>query len=320
MRIPAPAPVALQRPGPGQSASPVRKDGVRNMTIKKLSGLKTVYEDVGEGSPLALVHGHPFNRSMWRNQIGPLSSRHRVIAPDLRGYGESKIVSDKTPLEDFARDIAALLDDLNADDVILCGLSMGGQILLEFYWLFPQRVRALILADTFAQLDSAERRQERYDTADRLLKEGMDKYAAEVLPKMIAPKTIREQPAVTEHVLLMMRTTPPEGAAAALRGRAERRDYTPLLPQIKVPTLIIVGSDDEFTPVSDAQFMHQRIPNSNIVIIEGTGHIPNWNARLNSIEPSLSSSDLKALMTALDEYKEMKHLEVEQLICPQEQS
>ena len=73
----------------------------------------------------------------------------------------------------------------------------------------------------------------------------------------------------------MMRTTPPRGAAAALRGRAERRDYTPLLPQITVPTLVIVGSDDAFTPVSDAEFMRERIPRARVAVIEGAGHMPN---------------------------------------------
>lgn len=230
---------------------------------------------MGEGIPLVLIHGHPFNRSMWRDQITAFSSRYRVIAPDLRGYGESEVVADKTMLQEFARDIAALLDNLNTNDIILVGLSMGGQIVLEFYGLFPHRVRALILADTFAQLDSDERRQERYDTAERLLREGMEKYAEEILPKMIALTTIREQPGVAARVLSMMRTTNPKGAAAALRGRAEREDYTPLLPRIAVPTLIVVGSRDEFTPVSDAEFMNQRIPSSKMVVIEGTGHMPN---------------------------------------------
>jgi pimeloyl-ACP methyl ester carboxylesterase len=246
------------------------------MVVKQILGINTGYEDTGgDGVPFVLVHGHPFNRSMWRGQLAAFSPQFRVIAPDLRGYGESRVTADKTMLEDFARDIAALLDELSVANIVLCGLSMGGQIVLEFYRLFPHRVRALILADTFAQLDSDARRQERYDTAERLLREGMDDYAAEVLPKMIAPKTIREQPEVAEHVLTMMRTTSPAGAAAALRGRAERQDYTPLLPEITVPTLILVGSDDEFTPVSDAEFMHQRIPNSKMIVIDGTGHMPN---------------------------------------------
>lgn len=245
------------------------------MAVKEIRGIKMGFDDAGKGAPLVLIHGHPFDRSMWCEQTAAFGSKYRVITPDLRGYGESEISSDKTMLEEFARDIAVLLDELKADDIILCGLSMGGQILFEFFRLFPQRVRALVLADTFAQLDDEERKKARYDTAERLLREGMRDYAEEVLPKMIAPQTVEEQPDVKAHILSMMRGTSPKGAAAALRGRAERPDYTALLPQINVPTLIIVGSRDEFTPVADAEFMRDRIPDSKMAVIEGTGHMPN---------------------------------------------
>ena len=233
------------------------------------------YEDVGTGAPLVFVHGHPFDRSMWLPQIEWFGSKRRVIAPDLRGYGESEIVADVTLLEDFARDTAALLDELNADKVVLCGLSMGGQIAFEFYRLFRARVSGLILADTFAALDDAARKQARYDQAERVLREGMHHYAAEIFPKMIAPQTIAEQPEVGAHVLSMMRGASAKGAAAALRGRAERLDYTPLLTQITVPTLIIVGSLDEFTPVADAELMRDRILDSKMAVIAGAGHLPN---------------------------------------------
>lgn len=164
------------------------------MAVKKIRGIKMGYEETGEGISFVMIHGHPFDRSMWREQVSAFGSKYRVITPDLRGYGESEISSDKTMLDEFARDIAALFDELKVEDIVLCGLSMGGQIAFEFYRLFPNRVRALVLADTFAQLDDAERKQARYDTAERLLKEGMQDYAEEVLPKMIAPQTIRDSP------------------------------------------------------------------------------------------------------------------------------
>ncbi len=245
------------------------------MAFKEIRGIKIGFDDTGDGNALVLIHGHPFDRSMWHKQTAEFGSQYRIIAPDLRGYGESETNDDKTTLDEFARDIAALLDDLKVESITLCGLSMGGQIALAFYQLFPQKTLALILADTFAQLDDEERRQARYSTAERLLREGMDKYADEVLPKMIAAETIIKQPKVAAHVLSMMRGTSPKGAAAALRGRAERPDYTPLLPQISVPTLIVVGSRDEFTPVSDAEFMWQRIPDSKLAVIEEAGHMPN---------------------------------------------
>jgi pimeloyl-ACP methyl ester carboxylesterase len=111
--------------------------------------------------------------------------------------------------------------------------------------------------------------------ADRLTREGMAAYARDVLPKMIAPGTIAAQPATAAHVLAMMQGTAPAGAAAALRGRAERPDYVPLLGRIRVPTLIVVGSEDEFTPVGDAEFLQRSIAGSELVVIPEAGHMPN---------------------------------------------
>lgn len=245
------------------------------MSITNIKGTAIGYDDLGKGETVVLVHGHPFNRSMWLAQTKYLGTTHRVITPDLRGYGESSVTMGKVGLENHATDIRDLLDYLSVNQVILGGLSMGGQIVMEFYWQFPERVRALMLADTFAQLDTLERKEDRIKTADRLVHEGMSDYAIEVLPKMITPGNIKSQPSVAAYVLNMMQNTPSEGAAASLRGRAERRDYVPLLPKISVPTLIVVGKDDEFTPVSDAELMHSLIPNSKLEVIDGAGHMPN---------------------------------------------
>jgi pimeloyl-ACP methyl ester carboxylesterase len=198
-----------------------------------------------------------------------------VIAPDLRGYGESTVVPGTTTLETFAQDIAHLLDRLEVDGIVLGGLSMGGQIVMEFHRLFPHRIRALVLADTSPRAESADGKKLRNDTADRLLREGMPPFADEVLPKMIAPYNVEALPAVAEQVLGMMRRSSPEGAAAALRGRAERPDYVEMLRRIAVPTLVVVGRDDEFTPISDARLMHERIPDATLVVVEGAGHMPN---------------------------------------------
>jgi pimeloyl-ACP methyl ester carboxylesterase len=233
------------------------------------------YDDHGSGDALVLVHGHPFDRSMWRPQAERFAKSHRVIVPDLRGYGQSAVVPGITTLEEFARDIAGLLDRLGIGAFVLGGLSMGGQIVLEFHRLFADRIRGLVLADTFAQAETEDGRKARNAMADRLLAEGMDGYADEVLPRMVAPRTIEENPEVARHVLGMMRATSPEGAAAALRGRAERPDYTEMLPKIAVPTLVVVGSEDAYTPVADAEYMSTRIPGATLAVIDGAGHMPN---------------------------------------------
>ncbi|WP_210585311.1 alpha/beta fold hydrolase [Streptomyces sp. GESEQ-35] len=233
------------------------------------------YEDKGADSspvPLVLVHGHPFDRTMWAPQIEAFSASRRVIAPDLRGYGASPVVPGLTALSDFARDIEALLDELKVREFVLAGLSMGGQIAMECYRLFPERIRGLVLADTFPTAETAGGKVIRNETADRLLAEGMDGYADEVLEKMVAPYA---SPEVKAHVHRMMTATPPEGAAAALRGRAERPDYRTLLTRVTVPALVVVGADDEYTPVADAEEMHAALPDSTLRVVEGAAHMPN---------------------------------------------
>ncbi|MGW6936760.1 alpha/beta fold hydrolase [Lentzea sp. NPDC054927] len=243
------------------------------MTTANVNGITIGYDDEGTGADvLVLVHGHPFDRTMWRPQVEHFAAAGwRVIAADLRGYGESTVIPGITPLPVFANDIAALLDHLGVERFVLGGLSMGGQIVMECARQFPQRIRGLILADTFAQPETPQGHQNRNDMADRLLREGMAGYADEVLWKMVAPHNV----AAGEHVARMMHNAPPEGAAAALRGRAERPDYTPVLGTITVPTLVVVGSDDEYTPVDDAKYMHERVPGSTLVVVDGAAHMPN---------------------------------------------
>jgi 3-oxoadipate enol-lactonase len=233
------------------------------------------YEDKGPESssvPLVLVHGHPFDRTMWLPQLTRFSRTRRVIAPDLRGYGASPVVPGSTPLSVFAADIEALLDASRVTECVLAGLSMGGQIVMECYARFPDRIRGLVLADTFPAAETEDGRKARNLMADRLLREGMRGYADEVLEKMVAPHADAD---VKAHVHRMMTGAPPEGAAAALRGRAERPDYRELLTRVSVPALVVVGADDTYTPVADAQAMHALLPDSTLCVIEGAAHMPN---------------------------------------------
>ncbi|MFF5004213.1 alpha/beta fold hydrolase [Streptomyces phaeochromogenes] len=253
-----------------------------------------LYEDKGTHAstsvPLVLIHGHPFDRTMWAPQVAAFSPDRRVIAPDLRGYGRSPVVPGLTPLATFAEDIAALLDDLGVREFALAGLSMGGQIVMECYRQFPERVRALVLADTFPAAETPAGRKSRNDMADRLLREGMRPYADEVLHRMVAPYA---HPDVAAHVHRMMTSTSPEGAAAALRGRAERPDYRELLTRVTVPTLVVVGEDDEYTPVADARAMHTAIPGSTLQVVPRAAHMPNLE------QPEQFNAALAALLRRL---------------------
>jgi 3-oxoadipate enol-lactonase len=183
----------------------------------------------------------------------------------LRGYGKSSLPDDRpTHFEDYATDVLRLLDVLKIETFHLAGLSMGGQIIMEMYRQAPQRIKTLIFADTFAGLDTPEVKQSRYDTAQRLENEGMEAYAEEVIYKMIRPEHVASKPDVAGFVVRMMKASSPVGAATALRARAERIDYlAEVLPQIKIPTLVIVGRQDEFTPVAKAEELKRTFGNAS---------------------------------------------------------
>ena len=235
------------------------------------------YETSGTGVPLVLIHGHPFDHTMWAPQVKAFAEHYQVITPELRGYGKSSMPgTGVTRFEDFATDILDVLNQLGINSFHLAGLSMGGQVIMEMFRQAPDSIKSLIFADTFAGPDTREIKQGRYDTAIRLEKEGMDAYAEEVIYKMIKPVHVNAMPNVAAHIIKMMKASLPAGAAAALRARSERIDYlTEVLPSIDIPTLVIVGRDDEFTPVAKAEELQRNLQNCKLVIIDDAGHMPN---------------------------------------------
>jgi len=243
----------------------------------KVKPAQLAYESAGKGTPIVLIHGHPFDHTMWAPQITAFSDRYQVISPDLRGYGKSPLpAAIATTFEDYATDVLGLLDSMKIDGFHLSGLSMGGQIIMEIFRQAPDRVKSLIFADTFAGLDTPEAKQARNAAAIKLEEEGMAGYADEVISKMITPAHVRSQPDVAAHVLKMMKSTLPLAAATAMRARSERIDYLNIvLPEIDIPTLVIVGREDEFTPVAKAEELQSHLQNCKLVIIEDAGHMPN---------------------------------------------
>lgn len=246
------------------------------MRTVRVRGVDITYLDRGAGYPVLFIHGHPFDHTMWHPQVTALTENgYRVIAPDLRGYGNTTVTSGVTPLDTFARDMCALLEHLGLDVVAVVGLSMGGQIALELCRLFPDRVDALTLVATNPRAESEEGRTSRKQLAARLLTEGMRGYADEMLVGMMSADNVREMPEVAQRVHTMMCTTSPQGAAAALLGRAQRPDHMPLLRRLSVPTLLLVGREDHFTPPDFTETMHVWVPDSLVSIIDGAGHLPN---------------------------------------------
>ena len=245
------------------------------MASAKINNFNLVYTDTGIGRPIVLIHGYPFNRSLWSEQEIVLSTGYRVIVPDLRGFGDSDAVPGTATMSDMAQDVALLLNHLGIARATICGLSMGGYVALALYKQLPSRVRALVLADTRAQADTEEAKAARFQQAEKALSEGMAGIADAMLPKLLTPETVSKRPEVVKHVRDMMLQAKPEGAAAALRGMAERDDQTELLAKITVPALVLVGAGDAITPVADSEKMHRAIPDSRLVILENAGHLSN---------------------------------------------
>jgi pimeloyl-ACP methyl ester carboxylesterase len=247
--------------------------------------------DVGKGPTLIFLHGFPFNRSMWREQIVFLSDRDlRVVAPDLRGLGENVAQTsvaetsnadhrlESVPpvtMADMARDVAALMDRLKIDRATICGLSMGCYVAFEFIHLFPARVRALVLCGPRAQGPDDAERKSREEQARRVLTEGMHFAGTSISTMLLAEKTVNEKPEVVAQVSDMVLKTDPRGAAAAQRGMAARRDYSDDLARITVPTLIIAGREDGVRKPEDAEFIHRGIRGSQLVTIDDAGHLMN---------------------------------------------
>lgn len=245
------------------------------MTFARIDDIHVAYTDAGMGRAVVLIHGYPFNRSLWNEQVAALSSSYRVIVPDLRGFGETDPSPGPATMNRMAQDVAALLDHLEISRAVIGGLSMGGYVALAFYKQFPSRVRALVLADTRAQADTEEAKQTRAQQAEKALSEGMAGIADAMLPKLLTPETVSKRPEVVKRVRDMMLKTKPEGAASALQGMAERDDQTPLLSRIVSPALIIVGAEDAITPAADSEKMHAAIAGSRLVVLENAGHVSN---------------------------------------------
>ena len=239
-----------------------------------VNGIELATVDQGSGPPILLVHGFPFDHTIWDAQLAALSGRYRVVAPDLRGFGQSGVTEGKVTMEQFADDLAALLDALEVEEpVAFCGLSMGGYVGWQFWRKYARRVRGLILCDTRAVADTPEAAKGRLRTAERVLREGPGILLETMIPKLFAESTSRGNPLLVESVRRVILAAGRQGVAAALRGMAERPDFAGTLGQIACPALVIVGEEDVISPPEEMRSLAEAIPNARLVQIAGGGHL-----------------------------------------------
>jgi pimeloyl-ACP methyl ester carboxylesterase len=238
--------------------------------------MRLFYEQTGSGKPFVLLHAFPLSGKMWKSQIETLiEADFNVITPDLRGFGESHNFADLNSIEDMAKDVADLIEDLEIEKAVFCGLSMGGYVMFNFFRLFPEKVSALIFCDTSYAADSEEKRLTRFDLIEKIEKDGSKALIENMLPGLISDFTKENNPHLVTELERMFSETNPKAAIAALRGMAERKDHSEILGDIKVPTAFIFGEEDKVTNLETAEKMHNEISNSRLFIIKNAGHYSN---------------------------------------------
>ena len=245
-----------------------------------LDGRTLSYLEAGAGDPLLLIHAFPLCAEMWEPQLRDVPSGWRVIAPDLSGFGESGPVgADRQGLppsmDDYADEIAALLQHLQVDRAVVGGLSMGGYVAFALLRRAPHRVRGLVLADTRPGPDSEEGRAGRRGMQALVDREGAAGVAREMLPKLLSEETHRQHQAIVSRVRAMIESTAPDGITRALQCLMTRPDATPQLAAFDGPALILVGGQDRLAPVTEAERMHQLIEGSALVVVPSAGHLAN---------------------------------------------
>jgi 3-oxoadipate enol-lactonase len=240
----------------------------------QVSGVRLSVAHGGQGMPVVLVHGFPLSHTMWDQQLSRWIARWRVVAPDLRGFGDSQVTAGTVTMEQMADDLAALLDAMKLrEPVVLCGLSMGGYVAFQFWRKYAARLRALVLCDTRAVADTPEAVAGRHKMVELVLKSGTGPVAEAMLPKLFAAATLQERPEAVASQRRAMLAAAPEGVAAALRGMAARPDVRAWLPEIALPTLVVVGQHDAISTVDEMRQMAAAIPGAQFAVLAAAGHM-----------------------------------------------
>jgi pimeloyl-ACP methyl ester carboxylesterase len=235
-----------------------------------------VYEVRGSGPPVVLLHPFPCDHEFWYPVAAALESHYRLILPDLRGHGDSEIGDGPALMRKHASDVAQILDDADVGKAVFIGCSIGGYISFELWRRFRERITALVLCDTRPQPDTSEARANRLKNASMVLEEGTEKFFEMMIPKLMGKTTVTTRPDLVEGARAMMRKMSAEDINLVLRGMAERPDSVPNLKRISVPTLIVIGEEDEFSTVADGEMMRQNIPGARLKVIPKAGHYAPW--------------------------------------------
>jgi YbgC/YbaW family acyl-CoA thioester hydrolase len=244
-----------------------------NLRRIAVNGVNLAVDVRGQGPAVLFIHGYPLDHSIWDYPMAHLEGWMR-IAPDLRGMGQSDAPDLGYSMATYADDLLALLNTLGVERAVLCGLSMGGYVAFEMLRRARERVCALVLMDTRSDADTPEIRRARDAAAAQAREGGSVAIADTMLPKLLAAAVAAEDPKLVERVRRMMEATPVAGILGAITALRDRPDSTPLLATLgEIPTLVMVGEEDQITPMAGAQQMADTIPGARLAVVPGSGHL-----------------------------------------------
>lgn len=241
-----------------------------------VSNFNLSYDDLGEGdTPVIFLHGYPFSKAMWRKQLEFLQTTNRVIACDIRGFGDSEDESSILSIDLFAEDLLQFMDSLQIEKAIVCGLSMGGFIALNAHKRFPERFEALILCDTQCIADTPAVKEKRYKTIDDISANGVKNFNDGFIENVFHRDSLSNKKELVEELRKVVFENSQHIITAGLTALAERTETCSMLGAINIPTMIICGREDSVTPLAQSDFMHQMIEGSTMHVIDNAGHVSN---------------------------------------------
>lgn len=231
-------------------------------------GTRLSYVDKGEGKPVVLVHGFVGNHHYWDQLIEPLAQNYRVIAVDLPGHGHSSLSSEILTTEDYADEIASLVQKLQLTKVSLIGHSLGGYITMAFAKKYVTLLECFALAHSTALPDTEEAKAGRIASMEKIQTDGLQVFVDSLVPKLFAPSHLAKYEQITQEIGYQTST---EGALAALKAMKNRPDLSDVLAAATVPVLVIAGSEDKVVPAQRAF----SIEGDHIkqVVIPAVGHM-----------------------------------------------
>lgn len=248
-----------------------------NFTVQVNNTATIHYNDEGSSEiPLVFIHGFPFDRTSWLPQYDYFKDYCRVVVYDIRGFGSSISDSDtQFSMEVFARDFLAFLKALHIEKAIVCGLSMGGYILMNALGMEPERFAGIVLCDTQCNADSEEAKKKREQTIEQIREKGVKAFADNFIKNIFHEQSFKTRKESVEAIREVILNTTQQTLVATVKALAGRPDTCEVLRSVKVPALILCGKQDTVTPPEKSQVMHDLIKNSVYKVIDDAGHLSN---------------------------------------------